>query len=74
MITAPLFLWLTVCFDGKACEDRQVFALDSFQGPAAVADCRAQRDAQVAQYMGQPGLPVWWLDCATVEQLEREGL
>lgn len=69
-----VFLWLAICFDGTACRDAQLFQVDQFDGPAAVTDCDKLADARAAQYQQAPDLPHWRMRCATVAQIEKEGI
>lgn len=69
-----IFLWLAICFDGSACRDAQLFQVDQFDGPAARTDCGKRGKARAAEYSQAPDLPEWRLRCATVAELERDGI
>ena len=76
MITATAaktFLWLVLCLDGPACTDAQVYQIDSFQGPAATADCDAIADARAAE-LTAGNMKRWRMGCATVAQFEKRGI
>lgn len=71
--SAKIYLWLVLCLDGAACTDAQVYQIDSFQGPAAVADCDAIADARAAE-LTAGNLKRWRMGCATVAQFDKDGI
>lgn len=73
MTASAIYLFLTICFDGNACQDKQVFKQDVFTGPAAYDDCVGRLRAQSELY-SREALPTWRLRCTTLEQIEKDGL
>lgn len=66
-----IYLWFVLCLDGSACTSVEVYQLDSFTGPAAMADCKREEKKRYRQMAH--GKQTFLMGCKTENEFNRVG-